>query len=376
MKWLQTKLQVKWLLPLIVIIVGIGLRFLVAKRGHNFDFDSFLIVINIVKRSGNVYAETTRYNYGPVWFNIVFILDMIATFFHSYFRHILVGFLSMVDLSIFFILWRKIGKTAAYLFFLNPISIIITGYHNQFDNLAILLALLSIIIFGDDSENILSSPKKQIGLLVLGLSLMTKHIFFAFPLWLAVKQKGLLNKIIVIVVPLLIFVLGFIPYWKDGQQGIIQNVFLYKSFNNQLFFQFFVPEILKPFINSYLMWFFLLIAFAIVFRMQNSFNSLLLYTALLVATSPAIANQYIAIPIAFIAVNPNPFLLLYSVVGTWHLIVNPDGLHVSIFQLNVHINDYLALVILLCFGFVWHLWRRDILVFIKKGISEIKRAFI
>lgn len=117
MKWLQTKLQVKWLLPLIVIIVGIGLRFLVAKRGHNFDFDSFLIVINIVKRSGNVYAETTRYNYGPVWFNIVFILDMIATFFHSYFRHILVGFLSMVDLSIFFILWRKIGKTAAYLFF-------------------------------------------------------------------------------------------------------------------------------------------------------------------------------------------------------------------------------------------------------------------
>jgi hypothetical protein len=371
MKWSQTK----WLLPSIIIILGIGLRLLVATRGHNFDFDSFLIVLDIVKHRENVYAETTRYNYGPVWFNTIFILDMCAAIFHSHFRYFLVGFLSMVDLGIFFVLWRKVGRTAAYLFFLNPVSIIITGYHNQFDNLAILLGLLSIIIFGDDFEKTLS-PKKQIGLLVLGLSLMTKHILFAFPLWLAVKQKGLLNKIAVIFIPLSVFALGFIPYWKDGQQGIVQNVFLYKSFNNQLFFQFFVPEILRVFTNSHLIWFFLLVAFAVVFRMQNSFNSLLLYTSLLVATSPAIANQYIAIPIAFIVVNPNPFLFWYVIIGTWHLTVNPDGLHVSAFQSNVYNNYYPALIILLCFGFIWNLWRQDILTFIKNGISEIKSAFV
>jgi len=46
------------------------------------------------------------------------------------------GFLSLVDLGIFFVLWKKFGRPAAALFFLNPISVIITGYQSQFDNLA------------------------------------------------------------------------------------------------------------------------------------------------------------------------------------------------------------------------------------------------
>jgi hypothetical protein len=32
-----------------VIVFGIGLRFVVALRGHNFDFDSYLVVRDIVK---------------------------------------------------------------------------------------------------------------------------------------------------------------------------------------------------------------------------------------------------------------------------------------------------------------------------------------
>lgn len=370
MKWLSTT----WLIPSLVIVLGIGLRLAVALRGHNFDFDSFLIVRDIVKHGGNVYAQTTRYNYGPIWFYIIFILDWIASIFPINFRHVIVGFLSLVDMGIFFVLWKKVGKTAAYLFFLNPISIIITGYHNQFDNLALLLGFLSTIIFGDDFEEALS-PKKLIALLFLGLSLMTKHILFAFPLWLAVKQKGLLNKAVVIVVPLLVFVLGFIPHWNDGQQGVVQNVFLYKSLDNQFFYSLVVPKIIQGITNSHSIWFFLLTVFAFVFRKQKSLDSLLLYTCLLVATSPAITNQYLAIPIAFTAANPNLFLGLYTAIGTWHLMVDRAGLQIAALQSVIHVKPdiyYAVMIVLLCFGFIWHVWRQDILTFIKKGVSEIK----
>ena len=268
------------------------------------------------------------------------------------------------------------GRTAAYLFFLNPISIIITGDHNQFDNLALLLGLLSTLFIGDDFENALS-PKKLIGLLFLGFSLMTKHLLFAFPVWLAVKQKGLLNKAVVIAVPIFVFVLGFIPYWNDGQQGILQNVFLYDSIDNEIFYSLFVPAMIRSFANSHLVWFFLLIAFAFVFRKQDSLDSLLLYTCLLVATSPAMANQYLAIPMAFIAANPNVFLFLYIAIATWYLLVDKDGLHSATLQSMIHVQPQIylaALIILLCFGFIWHVWRQDILTFVKRGVSEIKSA--
>jgi hypothetical protein len=376
-KWLRTKL-----VPLTVVVLGIGLRLVAATRGHNYDVDSFLIVVDIVKHGGNVYAETARYNYGPVWSNIISILYNVASVFQNnqdlIFRYILAGFLSFVDMGIFFILWKKIGRVAAYLFFLNPISIIITGYHSQFDNLAILLGLLAVTILGDDFEKSLNS-RKLIGLLVLGFSLMTKHILFAFPFWLAVKQKGLLNKVVVIIVPTLVFIMGFIPYWNGGQQGIIQNVLMYKSFNNQYFFRLFAPEVLNYVINAYLTWLILLGVFAVAFRLRNTFDSFLLYTCVFVATSPAIANQYLAIPISFIAVNPNIFFLLYTIIGTWHLMVHPDGLNISALQSIIPISTgtYFALLIfLLCLGFIWHLWYQDILAFMKKGIIEIKDSFI
>jgi hypothetical protein len=208
---------------------------------------------------------------------------------------------------------------------------------------------------------------------------MTKHILFAFPFWLAVKQKGLLNIVVVIIVPTLVFIMGFIPYWNGGQQGIIQNVLMYKSFNNQYFFRLFAPEVLNYVINAYLTWLILLGVFAVAFRLRNTFDSFLLYTCVFVATSPAIANQYLAIPISFIAVNPNIFFLLYTIIGTWHLMVHPDGLNISALQSIIPISTgtYFALLIfLLCLGFIWHLWYQDILAFMKKGIIEIKDSFI
>ncbi|MCG3140316.1 MAG: hypothetical protein HDKAJFGB_01362 [Anaerolineae bacterium] len=369
--------QARWVV-FAVIALGIGLRLLAATQGHNFDVDSYLIVADIIERGGNVYAETMRYNYGPVWFHILSAIGKAASFFPTNqeiaFRYILAGLLSLVDVGIFFVLWKKASAAAAYLFFLNPISILITGYHSQFDNLAILVGLFAVIILGDNFDKGYDS-RKLAGLLTLGLSLMIKHLLFAFPFWLAVKQKGIWERIAIIIIPTLVFLLSFAPYWQDGQEGIIYNVFLYRSWDNQFFFRLFIPEILSKFINAPMVWLYWLFIFAIVLRHRNAFNSLLLYTCVLVATSPALTNQYLAIVIPFISVNPNFFFLLYTMLGTYYLLISTDGLHIaalqSIFLLSAE-NYYAILVILLCCGFIWHVWHQEIIALTKRTLTGIE----
>src|SRR2546425_238698 len=90
------------------------------------------------------------------------------------------------------------------------------GHNYDVDNFAILLGLVSALLIGDDFDKPLNR-RRFLGLSILGLSLMTKHIFFAFPFWLAVKQRGTLQKCAVILLPVSIFILGFVPYWNEGK---------------------------------------------------------------------------------------------------------------------------------------------------------------
>lgn len=130
----------------IVVTLGVILRVLVAFRDYNFDVESYRIVADLVAQGKNVYANTPRYNYGPIWFHILSYLDRSPWFPSSAvwaLRWKVTFFLTGVDLGIAILLLRWFGTLPAVLFFLNPISIIITGYHSQFDNLAVLIGLLS-----------------------------------------------------------------------------------------------------------------------------------------------------------------------------------------------------------------------------------------
>ena len=84
--------------------ISVFMKLLVSLRGWNFDYESYCIVSDIVVSGGNVYAETSRYNYGPVWFNI---LGMFKILFGSCFRFSIIVFLSLIDVGIALILWRK-----------------------------------------------------------------------------------------------------------------------------------------------------------------------------------------------------------------------------------------------------------------------------
>jgi len=364
-------------LLLIITLLSISLRLSFATLGHNFDYDSFLIVVQLMQEGKNVYANTTRYNYGPIWFNLLHLFDTIAYLIpinhETAFRYIIVFFLSLVDIGIALILWRKITLVTATIFLLNPISIIITGYHNQFDNLALLLGLISIVILGDSFDSPMNR-RKLLGLTVLGLSLITKHNLFAFPIWLAVKQVKLRPKLITILLPILIFLASFIPFWSEGKNGIIINVFLYKSWPNAFFYHLFIPLAIQLFLPSTMIWLISLVAFAIIFRHKNVFETFLLYTCVVTTTSPAITNQYLAIPLIFISANINFLSILYTVIGTLHLLVDENGLHINLLPQIIKADKFIfykILISLLFFELIWLTWQKQLMVLFKNIAQEI-----
>jgi hypothetical protein len=350
-----------------VIVIGVAARLFVATRGHNYDMDSWQVIADIMDHGGNVYAETARYNYGPFWFNVLHVLNWLAGHNATVFRYLITGFLSLVDAGICFVLWRSFGKLAAALFFLNPVSIIITGYHTQFDNLALLLGLWAVTLFGDDFERPVDR-RKCFGLLLLGFSLMTKHILFVFPFWLAVKQKGLLQKCTVLCLPVTCFVLGFAPYWAGGKSGIIWNVFFYSSTNTAHFYNFFVPAAVHFCFDSRMVWLLVLGLFAFIYRRKPALESLLLYTCVLVATAPATTNQYLAIPVAFTAVFVNAFTMLYTAVATYHLSLDVNGPH---FLPYIHQRCDDIVIYVLCLALIWVTWRDGLLNLLKACRREI-----
>jgi hypothetical protein len=360
-----------WLLFLL-ILTGLVARMQLATFGTNYDMASYRIVVDILNHGGSVYAGTERYNYGPVWFQILHGLDFLAGHNESVFRYLVAGFLSLVDIGICLFLWRRFGYLAACVFFLNPVSIIITGFHCQFDNLAILMGLLAVWMLGDELDQPVNR-RKLLALVILGLSLATKHILFAFPFWLAVKQKGVWQKVIVVLVPVLVFLAGFAPYWHEGRQGIIEHVFQYRSFSNDYFYNFFIPGWLHEFYSSRTIWFFCIAIFAFIYRKKSTIEFLLAYTCVLVATSPAIVNQYLAIPLAFVATRLNPLTALYTILGTWVLIIHRDGLHMFGVLPRMNLNTPIHV---LFYALVWITWQKEITAVFRSVcnwcIAEVK----
>ncbi len=362
---LKIILQNRWVL-LLVIVFGLAIRMVAATLGDTFDMHSWFIVADIAQHGGNVYAETARYNYGPIWFWMVHGLDLLSGHHREVLRYVVAGWLSLVDLGIFFFVMRFAGRLPAFLFFLNPISILITGYSSQFENVALLLGLWSVQLLNDDFGERLTR-RKLAGLLVLGLSIATKHILFAFPVWLAVKQKGWWQKIVVLAVPTACFLVGFVPYWAGGRQGILDNVFFYHSNLTNFFYQFFVPGLVQLFVGSEPLWFGLLIVFAFVCRTRNAFESLLIYTGVLVAFSPATSNEYLAIPVALAAVFWSTPFAVYTLITTYHLCVDVNGPHL------LGRGCYYDLAIdALCLSLFWLFWRKQFLQLFQSAVREVE----
>jgi hypothetical protein len=345
------------LLVAFLAVLGVLARYYMAFLGHNYDLESWQIVAKLVNEGKNVYVHTWRYPYAPLWCYILSFLDIMAGHLpHPYFdfRHLVALFLSLMDVGIFIILFRKRGLLASLFFLFSPVSVLITGYHSQFDNLAILVALLGALILerGERGAEGLSLVEAFCFAFILALSLTIKHVFIFFPIWMALRSGKFSHRALFVTVPYVIFLASFIPFWAEGSGYIIHRVFLYRSFDNGVFYELFVPKIVHLLISRQGFFYIMLGAMAVVHRRKEAFESMIYYCAVILIFSSAIANQYLAIPLIFLAVKRNSFGIAYNIAGGMFLLVHKFGLNMDslrgfpVFQ-QIHGYGYEILITLL-----------------------------
>ncbi len=308
-----------------ILALGTFARFKLIGRGHNYDFESYRIVVE-ANQLGVTAWQTNRYNYGPVWWYLLRLADWMHTYTGIGFRHQIVGILTAADLFIAYFIYRFKGLFLGVLFFLNPISIIISGYHNQFDNLAIAIACYAIIKLDNVQKKHLKSSDVSI-VLLLAASLAIKHVFLFFIVWLAMRQKTILLKCAYLLGPLILLALSFGPYLTTSWHSIKLNVIDYRSYDNAPFWK--VVGLFDGEKNQTInaLFVILILAIGFVLRKIKLSDSILIYCIVIVAFSPGITNQYLAIAAIGAIGLMNVGFVTYILYGAFWLIVSPDGLH-------------------------------------------------
>ena len=332
----------QWLTLILFSFAALVSRLWAANHVSSYDFQSYVVVSDVVLDGGNPY-ETGRYKYAPTWF---LALAAIRTVAHDpqAFKIALVILLTATDIGIAYLLMRHGYLAASGLFLLTPVTIAITGQHIQFDNVAVLLALLATMVI----------PKVRKGplirhdfytVLLLGASLSVKHIFIVFPLWLAMRQGSVKRAFFYACTPLVVFILTLVPPWLANGEAVVESVFRYRSSDNAPFFRAVLPdEVVWGLTNRGLAAFLflaILVAVGLAYRRLPAFETGLVYAVSLVVFSSAVVDQYLPIPMAGIAVFFNIGLLYWLAIGSAHLFGNPDTLHVPLFtELRTHIAPY------------------------------------
>ena len=290
----------------VAILLGLSFRFVVLYVTGNEDFDHFYDTASLAAAGKNIYANTIWYNYGALFSIILGIVYRTAQYLGGsvlIFKVMHVGVLTAADFLIAKLVEKKAGTLWGILFFLNPISMIVDGYHTQFDNIAVMFGAYGVLCLEKSSMQEKFCLNDASGVILISLSLITKHFMYAFPLYILFSARICTRKkILYAFVPPVIFLLGFLPYWSEGAQGIIHNVFMYRSFGN---FPFLAAGLFTEagvsfagaVTDMYLLIFFcLILASAYIFRRENIFNLFLLYTIAVVCFSSGASGQQHVIP--------------------------------------------------------------------------------
>ncbi len=303
-----------WLL----ILSGTLVRLLVSVKGYgNYDSVSWEQVGGILARGENVYSGTTRYNYSPIWFWILSGLRSLESLCPTIsFRSWVRVFLSFVDLATVIILWKNAKSLGAprvvvvSFFYLNPVSILLSSYHGQFENLAIFFLISGICLHAKPQ---FSAPWQRIWMWVfVTLGVMVKHnICYQLPIVLRFMYGKLKNWAVLFGLSALMFAVLFLPYWRESKDGIIQNVLLYGSYP--------VNYGVSTFIQAgALKYIFMgaLFIYAFAQRSHDLTTRCLQGMLFFLTFTPGFGHQYLVLPVALGAIRPSRSFFAFSAVAS------------------------------------------------------------
>lgn len=311
------------------IAIGVILRMWAQTSHRNYDFESYLLVSKLLVEGENPYS-LGRYNYGPNW---MFYITFFRSIFEDpdAFRILIAVTLTLADIGIAIVLFKRGYSLAAVVIMLSPISIAITGQHQQFDNIAIFLLLTAMAIYRP-SQLSRWTGNDTLVLVLISLSITTKHVFLFFLIWFALKQPSLRKAAVFVAAPVTLFLLSLAPFWLSSPQDVTESVFLYSGYNN-------APLLSIPIQNleemgvlgrrfQQAVFVVVVIGMGFLLRRLPPFTLALVYTVTLVVFTSTLADQYLSIALIGAAVFMNIGFLLWMILGTIYLFGNPETLAV------------------------------------------------
>ena len=134
----------------ILVLLALALRLVVVAltSGDDFDLMSYALQAQSVLTHHNVYTFTGRYPYPPVWIWLVALAQWMAQTTGFSFETLvrLPGIVG--DICIVALLQRFKGTKAALFYAVNPVSLLITAGHGQFDGLVMALVVAAWALWG------------------------------------------------------------------------------------------------------------------------------------------------------------------------------------------------------------------------------------
>jgi hypothetical protein len=313
----------------------------------NYDAESFAGAAAILRRGGDLYLETTRYNYSPLWAQILRVLAILAERVGCTFGTVLGVFLLAVDVLTARVLYAlggrgRRGRTAALLFFLNPVSIFASSFHLQFDNLAILFLLVALLA----AERLPASRVPTVA--ALSASVVAKHFTAVFPpLFLAGRRRAGLKPLEALV-PWAVFAASFLPYWRQWS-GIRQNVLGYRSLSEDYGTAMLEALPGAPRWLSQALFAAAIVAALFLLRRLARPRACLLLFLVMLLFAPGICEYYFVWPIALGALFGGAGYLVYTLVVATFFLGSPDGLNLPLSHLPGWHGVWWSLLL-------WFLW--------------------
>jgi hypothetical protein len=313
----------------------------------NWDSRWYAAVVAQLERGEDLFHGPTRYSYSPLWALFLRALNSVALPLGVPLHRAAGVVLFLADVGTALLVYAIARRTskdtpmlasgAALLFFLNPVSVLATGFHNQFENVSILFLLLAVFCAGARPQRahemsrgqVLRAGTRRSSVIVAALSgsLLVKHITAFHPLLFLRSRRRDGLSVAAGLAPYVVFALSFVPYWRTRQQ-MVKNVFGYRSMSETYGTAVLTEHGLVPqWAPSALFLVAAAVGVLAFRRLEVGRASLLLFLVLLLFL-PGIAEYYLIWPIALGAVYRGAGFFVYTTVVSTFFLGSPDGLAV------------------------------------------------
>jgi hypothetical protein len=219
---------------LVAAVAGLLVRLALAWVAPlNYDLQSYAIVLNALNHGEVVYQATDRYNYSPIWFNVLHATARLsqAVGLSPFFGFRLVTIAGDAGLALALYVFGLAGDTRrraasrAIVLWTNPILIATSAFHGQFETIALALFVAALALVRRSGEK----RATLLPALLVGTGIAVKQIVVVFLAGFLGFSKNNVVRIRDAILAVAPFLLLLVPYYFVAPAAIVNNVLRYSS---------------------------------------------------------------------------------------------------------------------------------------------------